>query len=42
MVSELMLTCVFAWILPDAETTASRSRFWIFSVVTVLPVSRFM
>ena len=36
-----MLTCVFAWILPDAETSASRSRFWTFSVATVLPFSFF-
>src|SRR5262245_35813098 len=40
MVSALMLTVVRAWILPDAETMASRSRFWTFSMVTSLPGSR--
>jgi len=36
-----MFTVVRAWILPEAETTASRSRFRIFSVVTGLPGVRF-
>ena len=35
----LMLTVFFGSILPDAETIASRSRFWIVSTVTVMPVS---
>ena len=41
IVSAPMLTVVRAWILPEAETIASRSRFRIFSVVTVLPGVRF-
>src|SRR5688572_17720369 len=35
----LMLTVFFGSILPDAETMASRSRFWIVSTVTSVPVS---
>ena len=38
-VSALMLTSRFGWILPDAETIASRSRVLIASVVTVEPLS---
>ena len=39
MVWALMLTVFFGSILPDADTIASRSRFWIVSTVTVVPVS---
>ncbi len=38
-VSLLTLTVRFAWILPDADTMASRSRVLIVSVVTVSPLS---
>jgi hypothetical protein len=34
-----MLTVFFGSILPDADTMASRSRFWMVSTVTVIPVS---
>ena len=40
MVSALMLTSRFGWILPDADTIASRSRFLIVSMWTVTPSSR--
>lgn len=36
----LMLTTFSGSILPDAETSASRSRRWIVSAVTVVPVCR--
>ena len=39
MVWALMLTVFFGSILPDADTMASRSRFWIVSTVTMVPVS---
>ena len=42
MVSALMLTVVRAWILPEAETMASRSRACTFSMVTALPGVRFI
>ena len=42
MVSALMLTVVRAWILPEAETMASRSRVCTFSMVTGLPGVRFI
>ena len=35
-----MLTRLFGWIFPDADTTASRSRALMTSVVTDRPVSR--
>src|SRR6186713_2560720 len=34
-----MFTVFLGSILPDADTIASRSRFWIVSTVTVVPVS---
>ncbi len=34
-----MLTVFFGSILPDADTIASRSRFWMVSTVTVVPGS---
>ena len=39
MVWALMFTVFFGSILPDADTMASRSRFWIVSTVTMVPVS---
>ena len=38
MLSALMLTERFGWILPEAETIDSRSRAWMASTVTSLPV----
>ena len=35
-----MLTKRFGWILPDAETIAFRSRFWMDSVFTATPSTR--
>ena len=40
IVSALMLTNFFGWILPDAETSASRSRDLIVSTLTVTPSTR--
>src|SRR5688572_4155593 len=35
-----MFTNSFGWILPDADTSASRFRFWMASTLTVTPVVR--
>jgi hypothetical protein len=40
IVSALMFTSRFGWILPDAFTIASSRRFLIASVVTSIPVLR--
>src|SRR5262245_46040362 len=40
VVSAVMLTRRLGWILPDADTIASRSRVLTVSVVTVTPFSR--
>ena len=40
IVSALMLTSRFGWILPDADTIASRCRFFTGSVVTSSPSVR--
>ncbi len=40
MVSALMLTSRFGWILPEADTIASRCRFLTGSVVTLMPSVR--
>ena len=40
IVSALMLTERFGWILPEAETIASRSRVLIASALTVTPSTR--
>ena len=40
MVSALILTDRFGWILPDAETSASRSRALTPSTLTVTPSTR--